>query len=168
MIRYRKASPQDAAIIAALAERIWKKHYITIITMEQIEYMLEKMYSEESLISQMNEGHDFTVVSVDGIDVGYISISTKDGKEYFLHKFYVEVAEQGKGVGTELFKYILNNLGNAETVKLTVNRANYKAINFYFKNGFVIDQVADFDIGEGYFMNDFVMLKKIKPAPGGQ
>ena len=26
--------------------------------------------------------------------------------------------------------------------------------------GFVIECVADFDIGDGYFMNDFVMLKK--------
>jgi hypothetical protein len=24
--------------------------------------------------------------------------------------------------------------------------------------GFVIERVADFDIGDGYFMNDFVML----------
>jgi hypothetical protein len=35
---------------------------------------------------------------------------------------------------------------------------NYKAINFYFKNGFTIEKVADFDIGDGYFMNDFVMI----------
>ena len=41
---------------------------------------------------------------------------------------------------------------------LTVNRQNYKAINFYFKLGFKIQTVADFDIGNGYVMNDFVMF----------
>jgi hypothetical protein len=39
-----------------------------------------------------------------------------------------------------------------------VNRQNYKAINFYFKLGFKIQTVADFDIGNGYVMNDFVMV----------
>ena len=45
-----------------------------------------------------------------------------------------------------------------QTLRLTVNRQNYKSINFYFKNGFVIEKTADFDIGSGYFMNDFVMV----------
>jgi diamine N-acetyltransferase len=88
---------------------------------------------------------------------------SKDEKdEYFLHKFYVEVDEQGKGFGTKLFEHIVKELKDARSIRLTVNRKNYKAINFYFKNGFVIDEVADFDIGKGYFMNDFVMLKKLK------
>ncbi|MBK7966419.1 MAG: hypothetical protein IPK10_14825 [Bacteroidetes bacterium] len=41
---------------------------------------------------------------------------------------------------------------------MTVNRTNLKAINFYFKKGFTIEEVKDFDIGNNYFMNDFVML----------
>ena len=45
-----------------------------------------------------------------------------------------------------------------EELRLTVNRQNFKSINFYFKNGFKIEQVADFDIGNGYVMNDFVMV----------
>ena len=50
------------------------------------------------------------------------------------------------------------------TVRLTVNRQNFKSVNFYFKNGFTIERVADFDIGNGYVMNDFVMMWK-KPQP---
>jgi ribosomal protein S18 acetylase RimI-like enzyme len=45
-------------------------------------------------------------------------------------------------------------------MRLQVNRKNVKAINFYFKNGFVIEDAKDFDIGSGYFMKDFVMIKK--------
>jgi ribosomal protein S18 acetylase RimI-like enzyme len=48
-------------------------------------------------------------------------------------------------------------------LRLQVNRQNYKAINFYFRNGFIIESIADFDIGDGYFMNDFIMLKVCKP-----
>jgi ribosomal protein S18 acetylase RimI-like enzyme len=42
-------------------------------------------------------------------------------------------------------------------LRLQVNRQNVVAINFYFKAGFVIEKSADFDIGDGYFMNDFIM-----------
>ncbi|MCW3070924.1 MAG: family N-acetyltransferase [Bacteroidetes bacterium] len=160
-LSYKKAGKEEAALIAALAERIWKKHYSTIITRAQIEYMFEKMYSAGSLIRQMNEGHEFTLVYLDERPVGYISLSTKDHKNYFLHKFYVEADEQAKGIGTQLLGYIIASLKNPQSIELTVNRQNYKAVNFYFKNGFVIKEVADFDIGNGYFMNDFVMAKKI-------
>jgi ribosomal protein S18 acetylase RimI-like enzyme len=45
------------------------------------------------------------------------------------------------------------------SMKLTVNRKNVQAINFYFSQGFRIDHAEDFDIGSGYVMNDFVMVK---------
>jgi diamine N-acetyltransferase len=159
---YKKAELSDVNTIYALAEKIWRKHYSTIISLEQIEYMLSKMYSAESLSEQMLQGHEFTLVYLNGLPVGYISISTNDQKNYFLHKFYIDTTEQSRGIGTQLLEYIINSLESPETIELTVNRKNYTAINFYFKNGFVIKEVADFDIGNGYFMNDFVMIKKIK------
>ena len=36
-----------------------------------------------------------------------------------------------------------------------------EARNFYEKLGFVIIEEKDFDIGQGFFMNDYVMEKKI-------
>ena len=162
-LTFRKAGTEDATAINELAARIWKAHYITVITMEQIEYMLEKMYSVESLKKQMNEGHQFTLVYTDARLVGYLSIEEKEDKNYFIHKFYVEVEDHGKGVGSALFKHVLTQLpANAEAIELFVNRINYKPINFYFKNGFTIKKVIDQHIGEGFYMNDFVMIKKLK------
>ncbi len=65
-------------------------------------------------------------------------------------------------MGSEVFRQLLALMSNLEAVRLQVNRQNMKAINFYFKMGFVIEQVADFDIGDGYFMNDFVMVYRPK------
>lgn len=159
-LTFRKATEEDVVLIAQLADRIWRRYYTSIISMEQIDFMLKTMYAPESLLKQMADGHKFALVFNEKNPIGYISMSTKDNKNYFLHKFYIESQEQGKGIGTALFDHILNEIGNAETIKLTVNRKNYKAINFYFKNGFVIKEVADFDIGQGYFMNDFIMIRK--------
>ena len=56
-------------------------------------------------------------------------------------------------------KEIIQKSEGKKRITLTVNRQNYKAINFYFKHGFKIKSVDDFDIGNGFFMNDFVMEK---------
>jgi ribosomal protein S18 acetylase RimI-like enzyme len=161
-LKYKKAVAEDIPVIAGLADHIWREHYPDIITIEQIEYMLKGMYSSANLLKQMNEGHEYTLVYDDKKPIGYISISTKNKKDYFLHKFYVEMKGQRKGIGSQLFVHILKSLNKPETIELTVNRKNYKAINFYFKNGFVIKEVADFDIGNGFFMNDFIMVKSCK------
>jgi diamine N-acetyltransferase len=160
-IKYKKAGKNDVPVIATLAEKIWRKHYISIISAEQIEYMLTKMYSPENLLKQIEEGHIFTIVYLNEQPSGYISLSTKDNRNYFLHKFYIDTDKQAKGIGTKLLGHILSTLDGAETIELTVNRNNYTAINFYFKNGFIIKETADFDIGNGFFMNDFIMIKKL-------
>ena len=43
---------------------------------------------------------------------------------------------------------------------LNVNRRN-KAKQFYEHLGFTIISEEDIDIGQGYFMNDYVMEKKL-------
>ncbi|MBL7889977.1 MAG: GNAT family N-acetyltransferase [Bacteroidia bacterium] len=161
-LEFKKASKADAEVIANLADKIWRKYYIDIISIEQIEYMLRKMYSIESLTQQMDNGHQFMIAYKKGLPVAYISTSSADSKNYFLHKFYVDTDLQREGVGSQLFECVLSDIQSAETIELTVNRQNYKAINFYFKNGFKIKEVADFDIGNGYFMNDFIMIKQLK------
>lgn len=160
-LTFKKATPNDIPVIAKLADTIWKQYYPSIITQEQIDYMLKKMYTEEQLLKQMQNGHIFTLVYFNDQPAGYVSVSTNDNKYYFLHKFYILVDEHKRGIGTCLFNYLLKQIPLAKTIELTVNRQNYKAINFYFKNGFIIKEVADFDIGNGYFMNDFVMVKSI-------
>lgn len=159
----RKATPSDTGTIAALAEKIWMQYYPEIITVEQIRYMLDKMYSAPALQQQMSEGQDFYLLLENEQPIGYCSFSTTEPGHYFLHKFYVDTHYHGKGIGTFLLNEMLKQLAPVLTVRLTVNRKNYRSINFYFKNKFTIEKVEDFDIGNNYFMNDFIML--LKPTP---
>jgi GNAT superfamily N-acetyltransferase len=158
-LTFKKATPNDIPLIDQLAHKIWKEHYPSIITVDQIDYMLNKMYSPEAIQQQMNEGQQFTLVYDNDEPVGYASTSAKDGKNYFLHKFYVDTSKHRKGIGGVLYEHLITGL-KPQSIELTVNRKNFKAINFYFKKGFTIDHVADFDIGNGYFMNDLVMIRK--------
>lgn len=161
----RIATKEDAPLISHLAEVIWNEHYPAMITQGQIDYMLEKGYSVPALQKQMEQGHAIHLISDGDKTFGYLSIENTDKKkgEYFLHKFYVTAEYRRTGGGKYLFDYVLNKIEKEglSLIRLFVNRENFKAINFYFKMGFVIEKIIDQPIGEGYFMNDFIMIKRI-------
>ncbi len=158
-LQLSKIGPSEISIVQELADKIWRKHYPEVIGMEQVEFMLEKFYNESSMKLQMLEGQQFYLIIDEGEPLGFIAVTDKSGGEWFLNKFYIDTDFHRKGLGSRSFKLLLDALGDSvKTIRLQVNRQNYKPINFYFKMGFVIECVADFDIGDGYFMNDFVMV----------
>ncbi len=162
-IKLIKATEQDATKIANLARKIWLAHYIDIISIEQIEYMLHLMYSAESLKEQMlQKKQEFYLITDNDVLRGYISFTKENNDNYFIHKFYIDTTEQNKGIGTQSFDLLLAQLINCKEVRLAVNRHNYKSINFYFKLGFRIEKLLNTDIGNNYFMDDFVMGKIVR------
>ena len=165
-IKLVKTKEEELSKITELAELIWKKYYIEIITMDQIEYMMNKFYSNDSLKTQILNGQIFYFVKIKTDVLGFVSLSKDDKGVYFIHKFYLMPDQHRKSLGTAVMQEIENEIKvtqevNNYKIKLTVNRQNFKAINFYFKNGFTIESVEDFDIGESYLMNDFVMVKNV-------
>ncbi|MBC7694502.1 MAG: GNAT family N-acetyltransferase [Burkholderiales bacterium] len=159
MLNLRKATEKDLDTISKLAKLIWNDHYVQIIGQEQVDYMLDKMYSHKSLVEQINEKkHQFYFIKKDEKDIGFISVSLIKHSEYFLHKFYIDQAQSNTGIGTKLLNLLIETI-KPKLLTLTVNRRNFKSINFYFKNGFKIEKVENFDIGNNYKMNDFVMVR---------
>lgn len=55
----REASIEHIPAINKLAHTIWPVTYKDIISARQLEYMLELIYSPDSLLKQMDEGHRF-------------------------------------------------------------------------------------------------------------
>lgn len=158
----RVATPDDIEKIYQLVSHIWRAYYPAIITHEQIEYMLDKMSSPQQLQKQMEEGHQFLIAEEDDKSiVGYIAFYSVNENEVFVDKLYVDLALHGRNMGGILLNEMMEQCEEGRQIKLQVNRKNVKAINFYFKNGFRIECAADFDIGNGYFMNDFVMVKNV-------
>ncbi len=161
-----KASADNIFTIQALASRIWQVAYLPIIGQKQIDYMLQMMYSSDAMRQQMERGHQFYLIQAEGENLGFMAIELNNQisgqsvleRELFIHKFYIDNGKQRSGIGSKIFALMLESQSIVSEVRLQVNRLNYKAINFYFKLGFVIEKVADFDIGGGYFMNDFIML----------
>lgn len=148
--------------LAVMASKIWNDHYTSIIGKEQIDYMLGKFYLRAALQQQIQEGQRFEFIVLDEYKIGFIASTLKENCECFINKFYLQTDRQTSNLGTRTFELLKAKTRMDKcsriTYRLTVNRQNFKAINFYFKNGFKIESIADFDIGHGYFMNDFIMV----------
>jgi len=145
--------------IAELANKIWNVHYPPIVGQAQVDYMLSKFYALPALEQQILEGQQFYFITQNDEKCGFIALTQKEDNHIFINKFYIDNSLQGKGIGKLVFENLKTLYPNSQFT-LTVNRQNHTAINFYFKIGFTIKEVADFDIGNGYVMNDFVMIWK--------
>lgn len=159
----RKASVEDIPMIRDLAQVAFMETYKDILSPEQMEYMMEWMYSEESLIHQMTVAdHIFFIEDGKGYASFRFDGHTEDNRELFhLEKLYVLPEYQKTGLGKALFDRILDEARTASSgdgfrVELNVNRKN-PAVSFYEHLGMNKDRQGDFAIGKGFYMNDFIM-----------
>jgi diamine N-acetyltransferase len=161
----REAGLADIAVIRELAFAIWPEVYATILSQEQLDYMLELIYSEASITRQMQEeGHHYLLMEDNGTACGFADYgATGKAGEYKLHKLYVQVREQGRGLGKQLLEAVevrVKARGGTQLI-LNVNRNN-RAKSFYERMNFTILETVDIAIGQGYFMNDYIMGKAMQ------
>jgi N-acetylglutamate synthase-like GNAT family acetyltransferase len=157
----RKAATADIEFIQQIAKTTWANTY-TFLLQGQIEYMLELMYSNNSLLEQMSNKHQFYVAIIDENIIGFASVSKEDENICKLNKLYVLPSTQKTGAGKALLQSVIDYAkeNEAKEIQLQVNRNN-NAKDFYLKHGFAILYEADFEIGNGFFMNDYVMSLKL-------
>jgi ribosomal protein S18 acetylase RimI-like enzyme len=159
MIAVKKVGAESIAIIRNLANITWPIAYGEILSPQQLDYMMELMYSKASLQKQMEKGQQFLLALEDEKPVAFAAYSLPDAAEntiYKLDKIYILPNQQGKGIGKLLISHIIETIKPATTLQLNVNRQN-KALHFYEKLGFKIINEEDIDIGNGFYMNDYVM-----------
>ena len=166
MDEVRKATLQDCDLIHALAAEAFPHTYRDILSPEQTEYMMHWMYDVESIRHQMtNEGHVYFIAYMNGLPVGYVSVRPEGEGKVHLEKIYVLPAFQKRHVGGRLFRhavaYVKKKFPQARVMELNVNRRN-SALDFYLHMGMRIDREGDFDIGNGFYMNDYIMRLELE------
>lgn len=153
----------DYALIEKLAKTIWNEHYITILTKEQIDYMLNKFQSEVAISNQvLNDGYEYYIL-FDECPIGYIAIKKED-KRLFLSKLYILKEERGRGYSRLIFDFLdeYSFKNSLKSIYLTVNKENESSVGVYKHLGFKITDKKKADIGNGFFMDDYIMEKEIK------
>jgi diamine N-acetyltransferase len=165
-MKLQKVGSESIKTIQQLANTIWPVTYGEILSDRQLKYMLDKFYSELALKTQIEElKHQFILVKENEEAVGFASYSAKNSQDpsvFQLHKIYIHPKQQGKGTGKLLLNFIANEIKmqEANSLELNVNRRN-NAIEFYKKIGFEIIRGEDIDIGNGFFMTDYVMQLRL-------
>ncbi|MEN3324566.1 GNAT family N-acetyltransferase [Mariniflexile soesokkakense] len=155
-------SVTDFDCISKLAHIIWHEHYISIISLEQIDYMLVKYNSVEALEDQVNQGFLFFYITYNDVPVGYVGVK-KESDFLFLSKLYVLSKYRGKKIGKAAMQYVIKLASSfaLSKVKLHVNKYNANSILAYEKMGFVNVGSLVTDIGKGFIMDDYEMEKTI-------
>lgn len=162
----KRAGKDDLHTIHEMAEVVFRETYKTILSPEQMDYMMDWMYSLTNLEKQVALGHTY-YIAWNGVEPqGYVSVRKDsmdaDGTEvWHLEKIYVMPSAQGKGLGLRLLERAKQHVRDNKSVlkariELNVNRNN-PAVGFYRRQGLIILRQGDFPIGNGFYMNDYIM-----------
>ncbi len=162
----RRAASTDLQVIHDMAEIVFRQTYKSILSPEQMDYMMEWMYSIPNLQDQVARGHFYYIAWAEDEPQGYVSVRKDsvdaDGTEvWHLEKIYVMPSAQGIGLGHRLLetvkRHVRDNKGSVKArIELNVNRNN-PAVGFYKHHGLTILRQGDFPIGNGFYMNDYIM-----------
>ncbi len=149
--------------VTALAETIWRSHYPAMISRAQIDFMLAGRYTPERL-SRYLDAEDcwLELLTVDGIPVGYCCYAlTNTRQEMKLQELYLLSDYRGCGLGGFMLRHVeaQARTRGCTALLLTVNKGNTDAIAVYRHAGFSVREEAVFDIGNGFVMDDYVMVK---------
>jgi|688.fasta_scaffold229175_2 ribosomal protein S18 acetylase RimI-like enzyme len=163
LITITKLLDADLEELRKVSREIWFTHYPTILSHEQIEYMLDKMYRIAVIKDEIyNKGIFYDKVLHNSKLVGYVSYGSEimENISYLkLHKCYLLPSLHGLGYGQ---KMLFNVCQKAREMKfkqivLNVNKRNEKAIKAYTRFGFEIIESKIIDFGNGFVMDDYIM-----------
>lgn len=158
----RPATAADIPVIQQIAWDTWPLTYGHILSPEQLAYMLQRTYSAAALAQQMTVlGHGFLLAASEGKVWGFVAYEPgyQGQPSTRIHKLYVLPDTQGRGIGRLLLDAVcpIAQAHADHQLELNVNRNN-RAIGFYEKYGFRISRTEDIDIGQGFWMEDYVMV----------
>ena len=156
----KATSDNDIKRIADLATIIWHEHFATILSPEQIDYMVEKFQSYNAIKKAVtDDGYTYYMAEEDNDLCGYLGIHDEGDGVIFISKVYVRSDKRRMGIATQLLERLKTDYPDAGKWYLTDNKYNYGSIAVYEKRGFkkVKDLVTD--IGNGFIMDDYVMEK---------
>lgn len=152
--------------LCAVAEKVWHLTYDHLLAPGQVDYMVERFQSPNAVKEQMaHEGYRYYALMQGGKTLGFTGFSPRyEGREeLFLSKIYLLPEARGQGAVAQIMALIEGEARaqNLPSIRLTVNKENTHAAGVYRHYGFeTVDSVVT-DIGRGYVMDDYIMVKKL-------
>jgi GNAT superfamily N-acetyltransferase len=135
--------------------------YQGILTEAQIKYMLHLLYATP-VLQQAFESGSFAFSRLKNNTTGFVHYELSAPDTVKLQKLYVLPGYQQTGSGRALVQHVAQQAREASATQmvLRVNRHN-PARAFYQRLGFGISHEEVTDIGAGYVMDDYVMVRPL-------
>jgi len=159
------ATPDDIPTLRDLARRIWQEYYPGIISREQIDYMLGRMYDATTIRREMADGVAWDLACRQTEPVGFLSYSIHSTDQRVkLDKLYLVPEWHGQGIGRQMLQHVRARSAElgARELWLQVNKQNMRAIRAYERAGFSVREAVVTDIGGGFVMDDFIMVLRLR------
>ncbi|EUJ29765.1 GNAT family N-acetyltransferase [Listeria grayi] len=122
----------------------------------QVDYMLDKFQSAAVVWESIEASiYDYRLAYIEDQLVGYLAFQQKEA-EVFISKLYVDPDRQKQGIAKRLFAEV----SDQSIIRLTVNKYNTVAIQVYEHIGFEKEEAVVAEIGKGYVMDDYVMVRR--------
>lgn len=151
------------ASVASLARLIWNEHYLSNLGQKQIDYMLSTLQSTEAIQKDIESGAlKYYIIRDTNRNVGYTAYRFEDDA-ILMSKCYLLNHVRGQGYFSTILK-AYENLAYSEgvdTIRLYVNKYN-SSLLVYEHKGFKNVASHQFDIGQGYIMDDYEMVKTLE------
>lgn len=151
------------------AYNIWRDYYKNIFSPEQIEYMIKIFHSKEAVRKQIQNGHIHMVILLDGSTVGYMVYYVKNDC-LILPRLYIKPEYRRQGLARQVIERLENiflseehGLTYIKKIQRNLSVRNETAITIYEHLGFRKKKQITVDLGKGYFSDDYIMEKCIKP-----
>ncbi|MBU3682155.1 MAG: GNAT family N-acetyltransferase [Flavobacterium sp.] len=163
-VEIKLATAADFFTIESIARQTWPVAYGSILSKEQLVYMLDLFYCNQALTHDVTQkNHLYYMVFLEGNAVGFIGI-----QHYYLpyttkiHKLYILPQYQRLNIGKQLLDFVSQIAldSGCNSLNLNVNRYN-SAKMFYEMYGFSVLKSEDIVLDFGYVMEDYVLVKSL-------
>ena len=87
-----------------------------------------------------------------------------DARTMKLDKLYVHQVVRGRGYGAALIDHVAKaaRRQGMDNLTLQVNKSNHGSVAAYLRVGFQVARTVKVDIGNGFFMDDYLMEKDLR------
>ncbi|MGF7148157.1 GNAT superfamily N-acetyltransferase [Sphingomonas zeicaulis] len=158
-------TPADFASAGALARIIWHTHYDPLIGAAQVDYMLDRRFTEAGLAAYVDAAdRGFDLLRDGEALVGYCSYGPSGAPgELKLEQLYLLPERHGQGLGRLMIAHVEARAGafGCDRIMLMVAKANTGSKAVYERAGFSVRGPVTVDIGGGFVMDDYVMEKRL-------
>ena len=155
-IKLHREDDDAIAEMSQIATSIVKEHFDPLIGSQQNDYMISLFQTKDAIKEQLENGYQYYFVQNEDKIVGFIAFYPKQTVMY-LSKFYLYKDQRKKGYSHQMLDFIIEQTKKMgfNAIELNVNKHN-SACEAYDHLGFKIIRSEKNDIGNGYYMDDYV------------